>query len=124
MKLHKGLSILLFVLAVTTAVFADSVAVDYDHEARFRRVKTYSWSEVHTSDSIWNDRVRHAIDRELTAKGWTEVPRGGDVSIAAIEKTSIHRQFDTYYDGFDGRRMSGLGMRLLRSMIPRLAHWS
>jgi hypothetical protein len=58
-------------MALTTAVFADDVAVDYDHGANFNQVKTYSWSKVQTANSIWaiwDDRVKDAIDKELTAK--------------------------------------------------------
>lgn len=99
----------LFLVALTTAVFADHVSVDYDHATNFNQVKTYSWSKVHTANSIWDDRVKDAIDKEL-AKGWTRVPSGGDVAVVAVEKTSIHQRYDTFYDGFGGwRRWGGIG---------------
>jgi hypothetical protein len=109
MKFHKMLAIPLFVIALTTAVFADHVAVDYDHAKHFNQVKTYSWSKVHTANSIWDDRVKEAINKELAAKGWTQVPSGGDVALVAVEKTSIQQQYDTFYDGFGGRRFGGFG---------------
>jgi len=109
MKFHKMLAVPLFVIALATAVFADHVAVDYDHATNFNQIKTYSWSKVHTANSIWDDRVKDAIDKELTAKGWTQVPSGGNVSLVAVEKTSIHQQYDTFYDGFGGWRWGGLG---------------
>jgi len=109
MKFRKVLTIPLFVVALTTAVFADHVAVDYDHAANFNQVKTYSWSEVHTANSIWDDRVKDAVDKELAAKGWTQVASGGDVALVAVEKTSIHQQYDTFYDGFGGWRWRGMG---------------
>ena len=110
MKIHKMFAIPLFVIALATAVFADHVAVDYDHSAKFNQVKTYSWSRVHTANSIWDDRVKEAIDKELAAKGWTQVPSGGDVALVAVEKTSIRQQYDTFYDGFGGwRRWGGMG---------------
>ena len=110
MRFRKMLVIPLFLVALTTAVFADHVAVDYDHAANFNQVKTYSWSKVHTANSIWDDRVKDAIDKELAAKGWTRVPSGGDVAVVAVEKTSIHQQYDTFYDGFGGwRRWGGIG---------------
>jgi hypothetical protein len=38
------------------------------------------------------------------------VPSGGDVALVAMEKTSIHQQYDTFYNGFGGwRRGGGLG---------------
>lgn len=111
MKLEKRiLAITVFLMALTTAVFADHVAIDYDHGANFQQVKTYSWSRVHTANSIWDQRVKDAIDKQLAAKGWTEVPSGGDVSLVAIEKTSVQQQYDTFYDGFGGwRRFGGFG---------------
>ena len=110
MRFRNMLVIPLFLVALTTAVFAEHVAVDYDHVTNFNQVKTYSWSKVHTANSIWDDRVKDAIDKELAAKGWTRVPSGGDVAVVAVEKTSIHQQYDTFYDGFGGwRRWGGIG---------------
>src|ERR1700745_3404234 len=109
MKIRKMFAIPLFVVALATAVFADHVAVDYDHAAKFNQVKTYSWSKVHTANSIWDSRVKEAIDKELAAKGWTQVPSGGNVSIVAVEKTRTDQQVDTFYDGFGGWRWGGMG---------------
>src|ERR1700751_885675 len=110
MKFRKMLAIPLFVVALATAVFADNVSVDYDHAANFNQVKTYSWSRVHTANSIWDDRVKDAVDKELAGKGWTQVRSGGNVALVAVEKTSIHQQYDTFYDGFAGwRRWGGIG---------------
>jgi hypothetical protein len=110
MKFRKMLAIPLFVALLTTAVFAARVSVDYDHATNFNQVKTYSWSKVHTANSIWDDRVKDAVDKELAAKGWAQVSSGGDVALVAIEKTSVHQQYDTFYDGFGGwRRWGGFG---------------
>ena len=51
--------------------------------------------------------MKDAINKELAAKGWTQLPSGGDVSLMAIEKTSVHQQYDTFYDGFGGWRRFG-----------------
>lgn len=92
-----------------TPAFANSVVVDYDHAENFSQIKTYSWSKVATANSIWDKRVEDSIDRELNAKGWTKVSSGGDVQLVAVEKTSLHQEFDTYYDGFGGRRFGRMG---------------
>lgn len=109
MKIRKLLSIPLFVVALATAVFADHVKVDYDHGANFSGIKTYSWSKVQTANSIWDDRVKDAVSKDLAAEGWTQVPSGGDVALVAIEKTSMHQQYNTFYDGFGGWRWRGMG---------------
>lgn len=109
MKIQKMFAVAMFVIALTTAVFADHVTVDYDHEANFKQVKTYSWSKIQTANTIWGQRVKEAVDKQLAAKGWTQVPSGGDVALVGVEKTSIHQQYDTFYNGFGGWRWSGMG---------------
>lgn len=109
MQVRNIFSVPLVALILTTPVFANSVAVDYDHSENFTQVKTYSWSKVSTANSIWDKRVEDSINRELTAKGWTQVPSGGDLNLVAVEKTSVHQEFDTYYDGFGGRRFGRMG---------------
>ena len=109
MKFRKLFAIPLVALILTSAAYAAPVSADYDHSINFNQPKTYSWKAVHTANSLWDKRVKDVIDRELTAKGWTQVPSGGDVQIVAIEKTSLHQEYDTYYDGFGGRRWGGMG---------------
>jgi len=110
MKVRKLFAIGLFVVALATAVFADNITVDYDHSANFKQVKTYSWSKVQTANTIWDQRVKDAVDKELAAKGWSQVPSGGDVALVAVEKTSVQQLYDTFYNGFGGWRGRGAGM--------------
>ena len=110
MKFRKLLAIPLFAIALATAAFADHVTVDYDHGANFNQMKTYSWSKIQTVNSIWDGRVKDAVNKELAAKGWTEVPSGGNVALVAVAKTSVHQQYDTFYNGFGGWRRWGGGM--------------
>jgi hypothetical protein len=89
-------------LAATTNAFSREIKYDYDHHANFSQYKTYSWAKVDMPDPIWNDRVKEAVDKQLSAKGWTEVPSGGDVSIVAVGMTHEKPTLQTFYDGFDG----------------------
>jgi hypothetical protein len=91
MKVLRNLAIPVFVAVLSTAVLADHVTVDYDHAMNFGHVKTYSWSNLQTSKSLWDGRLKDAINLELAAQGWTEVPSGGDVALVAVEKISIWR---------------------------------
>jgi hypothetical protein len=100
---------LVVVTMLTAAALADQVTVDYDHSANFGNYHTYSWQKVKTADSIWDARVKEAIDKELAAKGWTQVPSGGDLAVVAIETTHTEQQLNTYYNGFGGRRWGGFG---------------
>lgn len=109
MKIRTLLAMPLLCAAMIVPAYADHVTVDYNHSTKFTAIKTYSWTEVHTTNSIWDARVKAAIDQQLSAKGWVQVPAGGDVAIVAVEKVSIHQQYDTMYDGIGGRRWGGMG---------------
>jgi hypothetical protein len=100
---------LLFVAVWTlaTTVLGIDVKTDFDHHVSFSGYKTYSWAKVDTPDPLWNDRVKEAVDRELKAKGWTELPSGGDVSIVAVGTTREKPTLRTFYDGFDGWMWGG-----------------
>src|SRR5260370_31401250 len=91
MKAARILAIAVFVAVLSAVVLANHVTVDYDHAMNFGHVKTYSWSQLQTSNSIWDGPLKDAINLELTAKGWTEVPSGGDVALVAVERTSSWR---------------------------------
>jgi hypothetical protein len=108
----KSLVIVLF-FVLTAASFAQQVKTDYDHNANFGQYKTYSWEKVQTRDPLLVDRIKDAVNRTLTAKGWTQADSGGDVSIVAMEITQQQQTLNTFYDGFGGgwgwRRFGGGG---------------
>jgi hypothetical protein len=97
------------VTILAAGAFAEHVSVDYDHSTPFGNYRTYSWMKVETANSIWDSRVKDAIDKELAAKGWTQVPSGGDVALVAVGTTRTKQQLNTFYDGFGGWRWGGVG---------------
>jgi Domain of unknown function (DUF4136) len=103
---------LLFLVALGTA-FAQQVKTDFDHQANFAQCKTYSWQDIMPANSLWDARIKNAVDAQLQAKGWTQVPSGGDVAIVAIKTTQTERTLQTFYDGFGGgwrwRGFGGMG---------------
>ena len=96
-------------LVLTAASFAQQVKTDYDHSANFGQYKTYSWANVQTRDPLLVDRIKDAVNGALTAKGWTQVASGGDVSVTATEITQNRQTLNTFYDGFGGGRRFGGG---------------
>ena len=96
-------------LALATVSFAQQAKTDYDHNANFGQYKTYSWEKVQTKDPLMVDRIKSAVNSALTAKGWTEVPSGGDVEVFALETTQNQQTLDTFYNGFGGGRRWGFG---------------
>jgi len=100
-------------LLFATASFAQQVKTDYDRSADFSQYKTYSWEKVQTQDPLWVGRIKDAANAALSAKGWTQVASGGQVSIVAMEMTKNQQTLNTFYDGFGGgwgwRRFGGGG---------------
>jgi hypothetical protein len=105
-------------IAICTAVFlamlgsalAQHVKTDFDHHADFSQYKTYSWQQIKPANSLWDARIKNAVDAQLAAKGWTQVESGGDVAIVAIKTTQTQRTLQTFYDGFGGGwRWRGFG---------------
>jgi len=44
----------------------------------------YSWLKVEAENSLWQDRIRKAVNAELSAKGWQNVSTGGNAALAAV----------------------------------------
>lgn len=96
--------------ALLGASFAQEVKTDYDHHANFAGYRTYSWEKVQTRDPLLVDRIKDAVNRDLTAKGWSQVDSGGDVCIVAMDITRNQQTLNTFYDGFGGGwRWRGFG---------------
>jgi hypothetical protein len=109
MRLRARWSLLSVALLVAAAAWA-SITTDYDHNVNFINLKTYSWGKLETANSIWDERVKSAVDTALAAKGWTQVPSGGDVVVNAFGKTRPEHTMNTFYDGFGGGwRWRGFG---------------
>jgi hypothetical protein len=103
----------LFFLTLLGAAFAQQVKTDFDHQANFSQYKTYSWQEIKPANSLWDARIKSAVDAQLAAKGWTQVDNGGDVAIVAIATTHTEKTLQTFYDGMGGgwrwRGFGGMG---------------
>jgi len=114
MKIQKvGFVLMGMVLLFAGRVSAGQVKTDYDRSANFGQYKTYSWEQVKTKDPLNVDRIKNSVNTALSAKGWTQVDSGGDVSVMAIEITRNQQTLNTYYDGFGGgwrwRGFGGMG---------------
>jgi hypothetical protein len=111
--IRRTASYSLLVLTMLGAAFAQHVQADFDHKTNFSQYKTYSWQEIKPADSLWDARIKNAVDAQLTAKGLTQVDNGGDISIVAIKTTHTERTLQTFYDGFGGgwrwRGFGGMG---------------
>jgi hypothetical protein len=102
MKLQKMMTTAAGLLLLGAAAFGQQVKTDYDRATDFTQYKTYSWERVQTQDPLWVDRIKSSVNADLAAKGWIQVPSGGDVAIVAIEMTKNQQTLDTFYNGFGG----------------------
>ena len=111
MKIDKLFNSIAMLFLLTAASFGQQVKTDYDRSANFAQYKTYSWQDVKTKDPLWVDRIKSDVDAALTAKGWKQVPSGGNISLVAMEVTTNQQTLNTYYDnsGGFGRRFRGGG---------------
>ncbi len=96
-------------------IYAADIKTDYDRDTDFGKYKTYSIGKVKATDDIWDARITKALDTELSAKGWSKVESGGDVTVTAFGSTKNQQSMSTFYDGFGGggwgwRRGFGGGM--------------
>lgn len=76
------------------------VSTDYSHSTNFAGYHTYSWLKVQALDSLWADRIRRDVNAQLTARGWKEVPSGGQAEVAAFAVTTEQQTLETFYSGF------------------------
>jgi len=89
----------LFAAAMAAApVLAQTVTIDYDHTVNFLKFRTYTWDKVHATDPTVEDRITIALNRDMTGRYMTEVAKGGDVTIAAVEATQDKQEFTTFYN--------------------------
>jgi hypothetical protein len=115
MKLQRIAVALIGMMFLFTGISAaQQVKTDYDRAADFAQYKTYSWEHVRTKDPLFVDRIKNAVNAALSARGWTQVESGGDVSIVAIQMTTNQETLNTFYNGFGGgwgwRRFGGGGI--------------
>jgi hypothetical protein len=113
-KMHKVMLALVGMAFLFASIAStQQVKTDYDRSAHFAQYKTYSWEHVKTVDPLNVDRIKHAVNGVLAARGWTQVDSGADVSIVAMEITRDQQTLNTFYDGFGGgwgwRRFGGGG---------------
>lgn len=108
--MRQKLAIFAGLTAAAAVLLAADLKTDYDHSADFSRYHTYSWIKAQGSDQLWSDRIQRDIDNELSSKGWTRVPSGGDASVSAMGFVKNQQTLQTFYDGFGGGwRWRGFG---------------
>jgi hypothetical protein len=71
MTMQKVMSVLIGMMFVFAGIVsAQQVSTDYDRSANFAHYRSYSWLHVKTRDPLSVDRIKHAVNTALAAKGW------------------------------------------------------
>ena|ERR1700730_2829496 len=109
MQLHLPIVVAILMAAASVTALSQKVTVDYDHHADFTHYKTYCWGKVKTANPLWDERVKDAVNQELSAKGWTLATDNCDATIMAIGIAKEVPTLQTFYDGFGGWRWGGFG---------------
>jgi len=113
------LPLVVLIISGTAGLFA-MIKTDYSHSTDFGRYRTYSWINVRAGNSLWQDRIRRAVDSQLSAKGWSQVPSGGDAGVAAYGATHNQESLQTFYDGFPGWGWRGFGDGLATTTVENI----
>lgn len=115
-----GLALAFGLNACTTANVG--VSSDFDHAVNFRAYKTWAWYPKQANDteggpakgyeSFTDQRIRDAVNKDLTAKGLTETTSNPDVYVAYSVRVENKQQVSGYggygypygygYGGFGG----------------------
>jgi len=95
-------------LCTLSAVLLAGVKTDYSRSANFNHYHTYSWIGVKAGNQLWQDRIMRAVDSQLSAKGWSKVPAGGDASVSGFGSTKEQPSMQTLYDALPGWDWGGM----------------
>ena len=96
---------------------AQKVQTDYDHKADFAAAHTFCIARVHTTDPLFESRLREAITLDLTRDGFQNVtgvmkrrqdpgaapiesPAACDLAVTAVGKVRTQQEYSTFYNDF------------------------
>lgn len=102
----KRTTILVLGLVLFAApAFAQKVAIDYDHQFDFDKVKTFQYVETKESepaDPLMDERIEAAIMRTLTEGGLTQVDSDPDLFVTYHMTTEDYKVLSTTSFGYGG----------------------
>lgn len=105
------------------------VSSDFDHSVNFRAYQTWSWypqqgrdtegGPARSYESFLDQRIRAAVEREMTAKGLTKVDQAPDVFVAYSAKVeNKQRVNNNMMNPYGGWGMGGWGYGRGMGMMP------
>jgi hypothetical protein len=101
----KIISVLPFVLGIcfllmTGTAFAQKVTIDFDRNADFSKYRTYSFGQgTPAPETLTNQRIQEAIERQLAEKGLTRVEHDPDLIVVYHCAVDRETRLNTTYLG-------------------------
>jgi Domain of unknown function (DUF4136) len=93
-------ALIAFVWLLPLAASAQKVSVDYDKDVDFSALSSYSWQPGQPApNSLIDKRIIAAIDRQLTAKGWTKVESAPGAIVIYQAGIDVRRQLNGWSNG-------------------------
>jgi len=121
MQMRTTIRLIAFFCCFAGILVLAETKTDYNHHADFTKYHSFSWIKAQTENPLWTDRITTAINSELTGKGWSQAPSGGDVSIAAYGGTRTEQSLETWYSGFGGGwRWRGFGDGIATTTVENI----
>ena len=102
-------------LLLSACAYGPTVRTDFDPAANFQTYRTYSWIDTGVPQGmnpLMFSRVKAAIDQNLAARGYTQVPKGDFAVAFTIGEKDRAQIYDSgpFYGGFGwGRGWGGWG---------------
>jgi hypothetical protein len=100
----KRIAVLLApVVLLSACATTPTVHTDYDPAAAFSSYRTYAWrQQPQLNNPLVRQRLIAAIESELRAKGWSQVPEAqADIALVGNVATRQEQTLDTFYGGPD-----------------------
>jgi Domain of unknown function (DUF4136) len=87
-------------LLMTGTAFAQKVTIDFDRNADFSKYRTYSFGQgTPAPETLMNQRIQEAIERQLAEKGLTRVESDPDLIVVYHCAVDKQTQLNTTYLG-------------------------
>ena len=99
-----------FVLAGALAGCASAkVNTDWDRDARFADFHTYAWAETPDMEvmqhaTLFDRRLRSAVDDHLAAKGFRKADADGEPDLLLVYQAGVQEKVDVRRWGYAGRQ--------------------
>jgi hypothetical protein len=100
----KKMFVLIGLVLIADALFAQEVRYNFDREANFSRFKTYRWVAIKNAvnpGDLLDKQIKAAVDTQLATKGLTKVDGDpADLYIGYQAAVNQEKEFSSYSSGF------------------------